>query len=1282
MISSVEELLACLQVADERKLSSSATPEQAITQLGLPFPDEAASKHFQILRPIYTHVLKDIREKGEESIFIEKILNTYKQKNPDEAMLLLYFFQYPNMVRTTRIQSLAFNGVDNEGENTNTFELLDVCNEIASSSILANFARDAIKNFESLHSSILADAVGILRITRGRSKKFVKNVIFRCKNDVLKGFLDLRKDLATMVSSRRDLLPNTVANAILVQAGVLKIIYKDSSEKVIEIMYDAPNKDVFESALDRISSHLHPYELINIRMTLGLLPSGMSPDELADYETKTSKPADFREKDVEHTTCDRPGCTKVGSKQCQGCKLVSYCGRECQRKDWKAHKKVCNKVGKVDTSSQAAAEIAKKNKSPARIHQDGILADNKNVDYVIVLLTGKQDIAIIFADPDGKRFFRKMRRLAPDYPVAVIMMYEMVSNQRPDKSDLIRSQLRSEYGVDPLGDNIQIDDISSELTDQECRFVAESITAMTRRGIMTPDKMRQWLDFSRSVMRRLCNGSSSSSQSESPISNDETTLNSGDGEANPVSIDPTFDGCWSYDCMGLMTNFDSLNIEELEQEWMEDPDPDKEEWIVLEEDMEEKSRYYGLHVASGVIRRVISSGNHPSKVRISTLNDSDFAQLQFMKKEADELFSKKRYTEAIECYDYMLIHPRIQNFFVAPVGQVNTVISIISNQSECYLRCKDYNAAASTATDALVLDGNHGDSRIQRAQAEIFLYEKKKKSLPMLVQADFDLDIALKYSNVDKYERNEAEMLSNTVKEYLREEKQKLQEIDPQADFDSKVSALKSQCWWKLVKSSSSIATESYTQIKSPSLMKQDSKLRVADKSVDYVIFLPTGDVRIKVRNPKHKAFFRKMRELAVQHSFSVIMMNQILSSYRPDKKKSIRNQLKLEYDIDPLGSETIFYDISAELRDDECALMMDIMESMNKLRLERHQQVQWYIIFERIASRLQIDITSESNLDETCDYFADYEKSRKSNKPLCKLFLKHECDGVDCEFRHTFNENEKEEEGMYYASVDATHDGNWLYTGMHGMMMVFDSLDMLDLEEDWEEDFNENPTLKREDEFIDLDKDTIQDTIHSLWERRLHLATGVRRRLVYDSYPPYLRIERMDRSEFKYLQSEKKEGNTLFMRGKYEEAIEKYEDALPCRELFIAPIEQINEVVAILSNQAECFLRLKDYKAAGQAATDALVYDGNHEKSRLRRAKAEIFLYEEDPGLHFIVQAKSDLDDILDDPDSSRQAQESAEVLLKQVTEYLEEEKRKMLEKNPQTDFDFAVRIWKINCW
>ena len=46
--------------------------------------------------------------------------------------------------------------------------------------------------------------------------------------------------------------------------------------------------------------------------------------------------------------CNNQNCnvSTIGMKQCNGCKGVHYCGKECQRNDWTNHKASCGKIKK------------------------------------------------------------------------------------------------------------------------------------------------------------------------------------------------------------------------------------------------------------------------------------------------------------------------------------------------------------------------------------------------------------------------------------------------------------------------------------------------------------------------------------------------------------------------------------------------------------------------------------------------------------------------------------------------------------------------------------------------------------------------------------------------------------------------------------------------------------------------------------------------------------------------------------------------------------------------
>lgn len=66
---------------------------------------------------------------------------------------------------------------------------------------------------------------------------------------------------------------------------------------------------------------------------------------IADYDKADSKPP----KDAT-PTCDGCGSEEGKSgqqlKSCAKCKSASYCSRECQKSDWKKHKKYCTMMSK------------------------------------------------------------------------------------------------------------------------------------------------------------------------------------------------------------------------------------------------------------------------------------------------------------------------------------------------------------------------------------------------------------------------------------------------------------------------------------------------------------------------------------------------------------------------------------------------------------------------------------------------------------------------------------------------------------------------------------------------------------------------------------------------------------------------------------------------------------------------------------------------------------------------------------------------------------------------
>mmetsp|Transcript_2872 Transcript_2872/g.6765 ORF Transcript_2872/g.6765 Transcript_2872/m.6765 type:complete len:114 (+) Transcript_2872:477-818(+) len=113
-----------------------------------------------------------------------------------------------------------------------------------------------------------------------------------------------------------------------------------------------------------------------------------------------------------------------------------------------------------------------------------------------------------------------------------------------------------------------------------------------------------------------------------------------------------------------------------------------------------------------------------------------------------------------------------------------------------------------------------------------------------------------------------------------------------------------------------------------------------------------------------------------------------------------------------------------------------------------------------------------------------------------------------------------------------------------------------------------------------------------------------------------------------------------------------------------------MQQVANVLSNKAECYLRLKQHEDAGDAATAALLLDNSHEKSRMRRAKAEMAI----AGASYLIQAQVDLQEIVDERHSSTG--------VKQAKQILTMEKSIFQKANPDGDWRLYIRMIKATCW
>lgn len=276
-------------------------------------------------------------------------------------------------------------------------------------------------------------------------------------------------------------------------------------------------------------------------------------------------------------------------------------------------------------------------------------------------------------------------------------------------------------------------------------------------------------------------------------------------------------------------------------------------------------------------------------------------------------------------------------------------------------------------------------------------------------------------------------------------------------------------------------------------------------------------------------------------------------------------------------------------------------------------------------------------------------------------------------------DDNDEEESDEAATTNDAHFNGCWMILGFNGMVMTLDEIYSRELSGEDEEKGQECMDFSSPPEYFIALADS----------KNLSIADCVIRRYAEGHCPSRIPITRLSERDMDEISTAKRQGNQAFQEGLYEKAIELYEEALFCvlGPMLISPSDQQKEVVAVLSNTAECHLRLRQYSDAGQIATQALLLDSGHEKSRIRRAKAEIVLAaagDIKKKSHYLVQAWVDIQTILEDrPIPASASGVSTALKMKQdVENRLKKAKKRYLAEHPKADWELVVRVDKSTCW
>ncbi len=437
MISSIVELIAHCRVAQERNLSHSTDQDDVVRFLNLPPPNKVTNEQLDMLKPLYHQLLTD------------KNIISHLETSTEHAILISYILAYPGLVRAARQDQLGFTDCHVQ----ESFPLVDIAQKIATDSSICSWCRGKLCSsaLDSCSITVTGNSIPILRLSLELSgKKHNTKTVFQGEKNKTIALDTLQNDLEA-VANRSGLDPDDVGNCVCLFLDACSFFLGKTLG--LEEVMDCRNMSAFHGPIHRSRNSLGEQAFVYLAM---LTRAPMNISDLAAIGNLSSN-VDGRG-NPDRAICDAGGCMETGEKLCGLCRLASYCSKECQILDWRQRHKRCCAGRKASSSSteelddaisMAVADVRKK-ASPAFKRQQNLLDERPDSDYFIFFDGRGIQRSVVFEEGLGQGLFHFFMAFASECPGCVYRMYQVLSSVDEDSKDVIRRQLRDEYGVDPL----------------------------------------------------------------------------------------------------------------------------------------------------------------------------------------------------------------------------------------------------------------------------------------------------------------------------------------------------------------------------------------------------------------------------------------------------------------------------------------------------------------------------------------------------------------------------------------------------------------------------------------------------------------------------------------------------------------------------------------------------------------------------------------------------------------------------------------------------------------